>query len=207
MNEKTTSVKWLTLMFCFQVAALVLSVVDGLFTGDDWLRWISRAITVAVIVCLFYLGSKKRGYQLSAIFRAAGLGCTLANLLLSAIVFPNGTPAQWLSVWATVVSVLTLLLSWAAAFMEYRAHGQFVQAKDPRLAKGWMILLVIHLTFAVVSTALSYSVTLLQDTLKWDYAMLNSVGKGMQLCNHVLTLLYLWFLYRTIQNCKETEGA
>lgn len=203
MNKtKQQTVQWLQLLFFFQLASLVLTLLPRLelvlslnITGS-WLTWVKKILQLGIAVCLFLLPWR---YRPSAIAKAAGLLCTLLSLVLYRLITD-------VDLYLTVRNLLywgALLLALLAQFLEYRAHG----ATAPQTGRKWNYLFAGSLAVTLVTSA---AAALLQPVM--DEMVYNGITWGITLWNLIALLLtlavnvcYLIFLYQTVQAVKNQD--
>lgn len=195
--------KWLQLLMCLQVAHIAFSVISSLLTNDGWIAWVSRAITAAVIVCLFQMACAHGNYRKAAIFQVARLGCNLINPLVLSPLFVRlalkGTEnLDLLSAVSTVVSLAAMVCAVIADYLEYHAHADIAAQPDPRLSQNWRLLFICTLVLTALSTVVSFAAAPLFEMAVIDTATVIAINKVFRIAATLLELLYLWLLYRLL---------
>lgn len=211
MKEKFSASKLLAIILCLQLAAVAITVIDGLFYNDVWLGWIQRGITVAVIVCLFSLSREIRLYRWTAVLKAVALGFMLISILLSnnfaiyAFYEYLGITNEDLIVIGSVLYWMRMAATLPAIVLEHLSHGRIA----PAVRKGWIGLMIANLVWIVAGNAINQYAGAQFEAQRMSAETLLAIGEGFQVINLIIRLFYIWFLYRTFQivKSKEMENA
>ena len=208
MKEKFSASKWLAIVLCLQLAAVAITVIDGLFYNDAWLGWIQRGITVAVIVCFYRLSMENRLYRWTAVLKAVALGLMLIGWLLSNN-FVIYAFYEYLGMTVEVLFVISSVLYWMEVaatlpgnILEYLSHGKIA----PAVRKGWIVFMIASLAWIVAGSAINRIAMAQFDAQRISAEVLYAISDGFQVINLVFRMFYLWFLFKTYQAVrKRTE--
>ena len=204
MKEKVCASKLLAIVLCLQLASVVITVIDGLFSNDFWLGWIRHGITVAVIVCFFRLHTESRLYRWTAVLKAAALGLLLVEVLLSSgfALHGFGLTAEEVFPISSAVSWMRLVVNLPGLVLEYLSHGKIA----PAVRKRWIALTIADLVWIVAGNAISWYTVAQFEAQLMSAETLYAIGEGFHVVNLIIRLFYLWFLYRTMEAVKIKEA-
>lgn len=181
-------VKWLRILFYVHIASIVLSLISLLPIHNGFTTWISRAITAAVVICLFQLAPASDRYKKAAVFSAVSLGLNLAATLL-------------------LTSLLTLsasILSILATYQEYSGHSDMVARADPKLSRRWHSLFNWQIIVGVLTAVVSMVAVVALAALEMNTTAITAIVVGaLSLVSVVLSVLYLVYLNRMIKLFSE----
>ena len=204
MKEKICASKLLAIVLCLQLASVVITVIDGLFSNDFWLGWIRHGITVAVIVCFFRLHTESRLYRWTAALKAAALGLLLVEVLLSSgfVLHGFGLTAKEVFPISSAVYWMRLVVNLPGLVLEYLSHGKIA----PAVRKRWIALTIANLVWIVAGNAISWYTGAQFEAQLMSAETLYAIGEGFHVVNLIIRLFYLWFLYRTMEAVKIKEA-
>lgn len=198
-SESEVSTQWLWMLFFLYAASLIVWLLDFLFLPYDTANLLSTAISVSIIFGLFMLGSMGKRYRKAAIFRTISFCTTLMVSLVLTRIFLSlqrweitnqiGQIIQW-SVW-----VLLIL----GGYQEHYGHADLIAQKDSGLSKKWRFLFGYNLIMNLVGTGVSLALAYYYAKLNMSAGVANAISITIQIGSRVFTIIYLWYLYRTIR--------
>lgn len=178
-------VKWLQVLFYVHIAAIAVSLISYLPISADFTVWVSRAITLGVIISLFQLAPVNGRYKKAAIFNTVTLGLTLINSLL--------IPSAIFTLTASVFSLL-------AGYQEYSGHSDMVAETDPRLSRSWHSLFNWEIIVGVLTSLVSVVAVIALAALEMNATSITTIIVGiLQTVGLILQIIYLLYLNRMIR--------
>lgn len=201
--DKKEKMKWLGILLCFHVASFVVWLMGYLPLLHRLCEWGQILMTIGMVLCLFKISPIDRCYQLAAVLKAILLIRPVFYALLPDTALVSMVQWEYYGVVASVVGCAVLILSWAATYLEYRAHGGLTAERNLKLAQNWKMLFIGSLCFAVLGTAASWAAARLYGLLEMGIALVNVVHYGVQIGSRVFSVIYIYLLYKTIQLIKE----
>lgn len=195
--DRDVMAKWLKFLFTVQLVDLAVSVVvalvllvpaGGIGTLADW---VSRAVTLCVIVAMFRLSAANQRYRKAFI-----------AYLIAAI----GTIAESLSVdpgLALVFSLISLVGSIAglvAVYQEYYGHGEIAEsAGDSDLSRKWNSLFVWQIVVGLVISLVTVSSVMIGAAADAEMTKLVSIIVPIVMIPGILLqVIYLRYLKKTV---------
>ncbi len=179
-ENRNDTPKWLQYLLYVGVAALVNSLL-GIFGLSGLSRWIGLAVNAATIYLLLMLAGSNPRYKTAAIFYAVALvSGFISNAILGLVGSICGIVAQ---------------------YQEYDAHGELIQARDPKLADKWTGLFWLQFALSMVMVLLtSVLVAALVMATNLSEAVVAPIVTVIAAALGVgLHALYLCYLKRTIK--------
>lgn len=133
----TIIVKWIQVLFVCEIVRLALTVVSAIPGIPSFIGWISRAVSITVIVALFHLIVVNERYRKAAILYciSVGGGIVVSLLKISGLVL--------------VLSICAII----ASYQELNAHSEVTALKDTKLSARWHSLFYLEM-FAGIMVAL-----------------------------------------------------
>ena len=183
--ENNDMQKWLRVLMYTMIVSIVNSVLNYLpFIPAVVTTWVSRGITVVMVLCMFQLASASPRYRKAGILRVVEFVC---GLLVS------------IPVVGTVLVFTASVLFIIAVYQEYHAHGEAVADKDAVLARKWNRLFGWGV-IAVVLTAMGSSITTVLLTLSgWDVTRIAGIFNGLlSLPLLVIDVVYITYIKRML---------
>lgn len=115
--------KWLRVLMYISVVSLVNAAANYVpFIPAALTTWISRGVTIAMVICMFQLAPVNARYRKAGILRAVMLICTLITAFVHA---------------SSILTFTASILSIVAVYQEYNAHSELVSDQDAKLAGKW----------------------------------------------------------------------
>lgn len=135
-NSTEQVVKWLRVLSGLAMASLANSAVSLLpFVPTVLTSWISRAIILGMVVCMFRLPPANERYKKAAVMRAVMLLCTIITA------FVKGT---------AILTFAASILSILAVYQEYYGHSELIVEQDSQLSRKWHSLFTWSLLAGVL---------------------------------------------------------
>ena len=178
-------IKWLRVLMYIAITSLVNSLANYIpFVPADVTTWISRAIMVAMILCMFQLAPVNRRYKTAAILRAIWLGTLLVGTMLH--------------IPATLV-LGTSILSVIAVYHEYHGHSEVIEELDTDLSRKWNSLFIWSF-MAPLLLSLGSSLAMVTATfMNLDVAKITAITTGiMRVPQYIIDVVYLLYLKKMI---------
>lgn len=182
-------VKWLRNLFYIHIASTALSLISMLPIPDGWTVWVSRAISVAAIVCLFQLTPAQQRYKKAFLYRTV----TFVLVLIHDTRFGSLPLLSFLLLASSVCSII-------AQYQEYHGHGDLIREQDPKLADKWHSLFMWQVVFSVLITfAASFLAVLVSMLMGSGTDVASTIVMVITQClSLALEVVYLVYLNRTI---------
>lgn len=115
--------KWLRVLMYISVVSLINAAANFVpFIPAALTTWISRGVTIAMVICMFQLAPVNARYRKAGILRAVMLICTLITAFVHA---------------SSILTFTASILSIVAVYQEYNAHSELVSDQDAKLAGKW----------------------------------------------------------------------
>jgi hypothetical protein len=184
--------KWLRVLMYIAIVSLVNSIVNYVpFVPASVTTWISRAIMVAMIVCMFRLASANGRYKTAAILRAIWLGTLLLGTLLH---IPS------------VLVLSTSILSIIAVYQEYHGHSEVLAEKDTVLSAKWKGLFIWSIIAPLLLSIGSSAAMVISSFMNLDVAKVTAITTGiMRIPQYVIDVIYLLYLKKMLSIFENNE--
>ena len=137
-SHKDAIAKWVQVLLICHIAAFVALALGMIPVISTITGWISRAISVAMIVPLFNLSAINKRYRRATIFYGIAVGGDILTALLSITTF------------GTVFSICAVI----ATYQELNAHSEITAHKDEKLSGRWHSLFSWELCVAILTVFL-----------------------------------------------------
>lgn len=186
-NTPIIDVKWLRFLFYIGIASIAYSVISTAFTLN-WV-WLSLALSIANLVCLFALGSVNSRYRTSAILSI--VSCAAVLLV-------------YISEWLSILSLAGAVCSLVATYQQYKAHAELTGCKDAVLARKWEKLFGWQLLAGVLVAFSSVVMVIVGALAGGDVASLTLLVTWIiTILQIIVNSIYLLYLHRTIALFQE----
>lgn len=184
--------KWLRVLMYIAIVSLVNSIVNYVpFVPASVTTWISRAIMVAMIVCMFQLASANGRYKTAAILRAIWLGTLILGTLLH---LPS------------VLVLGTSILSIIAVYQEYHGHSEVLADKDTVLSAKWKGLFIWSFIAPLLLSIGSSVAMVISSFMNLDVAKVTAITTGiMRIPQYVIDVIYLLYLKKMLSIFENDE--
>lgn len=184
-GHKDLLIKWLTYLLYLHVASLVLAVINSVAGQGSFTQWISWAVSIGAIVCMYRLREVNPRYQKAALFQGISLGGSLLVTL-----------GGGLGLLGTVASVCGIV----ATYQEYHGHSELVAGTDERLSRQWSGLFLWSLVLGLISGFVSTAAVTIGVLAQADTALLTTLAVALVLlAGAVVEVLYLRYMNRTLR--------
>lgn len=177
--------KWLRVVMYIAIASLVNTLVGGLpFIPDGITAWISRGITVVMIISMIKLAPANDRYKKAGILRAVMLAFAIAIEVFD-------IPAMLI----LAVSILSIV----ADYQEYHGHSELIEDLDHSLSGKWTSLFMWSILAGIIvgftSTAAVVLVALAEmDTIKATTV----VAAILAIPQYIIVVLYILYLKKMV---------
>ena len=180
---KETVVKWLQLLFVCQIVSLVMTALGMVASIGSIIGWLSRAVSVAVIVALFKLAVANERYRKAAIFHSISVGGNIISAL-------TGT-----NILGIVFSVCSII----ASYQQLTAHAEITAPKNTKLAGKWTSLFYCQLVVGLLSGFVSSAGVVIAVLADIDPDSIVSAALiFISLINVTLGLFHVLYLKQTL---------
>lgn len=174
--------KWLRLLFYVHIASLVVSVITHIPIFATLAVWISRLLTVGVIVCLFRLAPANIRYRKAAVFRTVLFGCSVLTAF--------GLAASVFTFAGSICSLISI-------YQEYTGHSEMMNDLDAKLSGKWHTLFLWQIVVGVLSAFASMVATLFVVMLWMETTLAVVVNAGIiGVAGIIVEIIYLKYLNR-----------
>lgn len=190
------AVKWFRYLFYIHIGTIIisiLSVVPGLNTVTSW---ISRWVTVGIIVVLFRLTPVNGRYHKAAVLMCVSLGLLLFNTVMATVNALLGIASFFGSVLTLAASVCSII----ANYQEYYAHADMIKEQDSALARKWHSLFNWQIILGVLAGMVSAFAVMLAALLGMAVSLTTTaVLWATSVLTIILRIIYLRYLNRMLQ--------
>ena len=182
------------MLFYCQIAAIFITVINALTNLDSITRWLSKAISLAVIWSLFQLKAVNPRYRTAAI-------CDTVVWISGLLTAPINASNLGLS---GILLLVGSTCSWVAAYQEYHGHSEIAAQWDAKLTKKWSNLFVWEIVSGLAVSLLSTVVTTVlaiaeaPSKLPTTITIVLSTVIGL-----AMNLLYLLYMKQTLKLLEE----
>ncbi len=204
--------KWLRLILVFSIADLSINLITPNSSAYNWVTWVHYGISAASMYCFFHLMKEHRFYSFTVTCLIIELVMKIASRLATTVflddllkLFPGQELITVISAVTMPLSVIRLIAAFLGYIFELSAHSALVAPFDEKLARNWKQLFFWNLGAGVLTSAVSYLLTYLHQTLSWDYSVYQKIIPLVNLPVTVITIVYMLYLWRTIQKIEVKE--
>jgi hypothetical protein len=207
------SKKWLRLILVFTIAQLALSYIIPNNSEHSWRVWVSYAWDAAILYCFFHLMKHNKFYSFAVtcmiiklvtqVFSQLAVTVFLEDLIQ---LFHSINPEydeyssySYLSVITTPLSVLGTIAGFLGYLFELWGHSDLAAPFDGKLAKQWKQLFLLNFGAGMLVSALSYLFYFLYNAAVLDLSTYQMVYPLVNLPTIAINILYMLYLWRTIQ--------
>lgn len=139
-SHKVIIVKWIRVLLVCQIIVLCRKILGNVaFLGfpGSINTWISRMISVVMMISLFQMQAVNERYRKAALFYGISLVCGIAILLVDRVPVP--------------LVLCSSVVSYIASFHEFNAHSEITAHKDVKLSKKWCSLFYLDLCVGLLA--------------------------------------------------------
>lgn len=209
---KENTAKYLRLLLIYSIISLTLSVMRNVIHFSSWYTWVKEILSAGMAFCLFSLRKEHKCYRWAAIVMIIDLAATLLIRLVGTnsvmMLFYHTFGKQGYDILRAAMSVFNvvmLIAGIAAPILEYLGHSNLAKSKDSRFAKRWHYFFVGHFGIYVFTYALSYVFANMIESGTLTITMYEHIYPIFTLLNIGVRLIYMVYLYRTIQLISKRE--
>lgn len=184
MNEHTDTVKWLKYLLYVGIAALASTVLAAIPLLNGLSGWVSLPISAATVFLMYKLQPANERYFKAAIFGAVPLIISILGRL-----------------GISFLPLLGAICGLVAQYQEFAAHGELIQARDPKLAGKWSSLFWLQFAVTIISTLLGSvfaAVLVASGSMDMETATAMIVV-AVAIVTLLLEVLYLVYLKKAIR--------
>lgn len=179
---KDVIVKWVHILFLCQIVNLFTTVLGAIAAIGSIAGWLSRIVTIAIIIALFNLSVVNERYRKAALFYGISVGGGILLELLNKNVF------------VMVLSICSIV----ASYHELNAHSEITASKDTKLSARWHSLFYLDMFAGIMVGVLSIIPMIIAAFAGVDTDLLISIFSiVLVLINIVLEMLHVVYLKKT----------
>jgi len=187
-SHKDVIVKWVQILFICQVANLFAAALGAVAAISSILGWISRIITIAIIVSLFNLSAVNERYRKAALF----YGISVGGGILSAVLNNN--------MFGMVLSICSIV----ATYHELNAHSEITAPKNAKLSKKWHSLFYYQMVVGLISGFITSAGVVIAVLAEMDPDAIVSVALiFVALLGVIVNLFHVMYLKQTLSLYRE----
>ena len=184
-DQKPIITKWIYILFICNIVNMIVTALNAIPAISGLTAWISRGITVVMIVALFNLAAVNERYRKAAFFSAVVVGGGIAVVVL----------ALKVNLFTMVISICALI----ANYQELNAHSELVAPKDAKLSRRWHSLFYWELAVGLITGFLSSAAVVIAVLADVDAEMITTVTVAvLGAINIILGLFRIVYLKQTI---------
>lgn len=206
MRDVLDSKKWLRLILVFSIAQLALTYIIPNNSDHSWRVWVFYAWDAAIVYCFFHLMKQNKFYGFAVICMIVELVTQVAGQLLTTVflqdilkMFPGKELGTVLSVITMPLSIIMMIAAFLGYLFELWGHSDLAAPFDVRLAKQWKQLFFLDLGAGVLATVLNYLFYFLYNAAVLNLSAYQMFYPLVNLPNIAINILYMLYLWRTIQ--------
>lgn len=182
-THKDIITKWVQVLFICHIATFVASALGMIPAINTIAGWLSRAISIAIIIPLYKLSGVNERYRKASIFYGIAVGGGILTTLLNMTMF------------AMVLSICSII----ANYHELNAHSEITAHKDEKLSKRWHSLFYWELCVGILAAFLGMIPIMIAVFAGADSDAIIQIGT---ICGIVITLfldaLRILYLKKTL---------
>lgn len=187
-DQKPIIAKWMYVLFICNIASMIVTALNVISAISGVTGWVTRGISVVMIVALFNLTVANERYRKAAIFSAIVVGGGIAVAVLK------------MNLFTMVISICAII----ANYQELHAHSELVASKDVKLSNRWRSLFGYELVVGIISGVFSSAAVVIAVLADVDAEMITSVTVAVfALINLVIGLFRVMYLKQTLGLYRE----
>lgn len=182
-SHKDIIAKGLNTLFVCQIASLAVTALGIITPIASIVGWVSRIISIIVIVALFKLAAVHERYRKAAIFHSISVGGGIVSALIN------------MNILGIALSVCSII----ASYQQLTAHAEITAPKSPRLSGKWRSLFYCQLVIGLISGFVSSAgvvIAVLADVNPDSIVSVTLIF--ITLVNIVLGLFHIMYLKLTL---------
>ena len=182
-SHKEVIAKWIRILFACQIVKILTATLNASAAIGNIAGWLSRIVTIAIIIALFNLSVVNERYCKAALFYGISVGGGILLALLNKNVF------------VMVLSICSIV----ASYHELNAHSEITASKDAKLSARWHSLFYLDMFAGIMVGVLSIVPMIIAAFAGVDTDLLISIFSiVLALINIVLEMLHVVYLKKTV---------
>jgi len=182
-SHKEVIAKWIRILFACQIVKILTATLNASAAIGNIAGWLSRIVTIAIIIALFNLSVVNERYRKAALFYGISVGGGILLALLNKNVF------------VMVLSICSIV----ASYHELNAHSEITASKDAKLSARWHSLFYLDMFAGIMVGVLSIIPMIIAAFAGVDTDLLISIFSiVLVLINIVLEMLHVVYLKKTL---------
>lgn len=187
-SHKEVIAKWIRILFACQIVRILTATLDASAAIGNIAGWLSRIVTIAIIIALFNLSVVNERYRKAALFYGISVGGGILSALLNKNVF------------VMVLSISSIV----ASYQELNAHSEITASKDAKLSARWHSLFYLDMFAGIMIGVVSIIPMIIAAFAGVDTNLLISIFSiVLALINIVLGLLHVVYLKKTLVSYRD----
>ena len=187
-SHKEVIAKWIRILFACQIVKILTATLNASAAIGNIAGWLSRIVTIAIIIALFNLSVVNERYRKAALFYGISVGGGILLALLNKNVF------------VMVLSICSIV----ASYHELNAHSEITASKDAKLSARWHSLFYLDMFAGIMVGVLSIIPMIIAAFAGVDTDLLISIFSiVLVLINIVLEMLHVLYLKKTLVSYRD----
>lgn len=187
-SHKEVIAKWIRILFACQIVKILTAILNASAAIGNIAGWLSRIVTIAIIIALFNLSVVNERYRKAALFYGISVGGGILLALLNKNVF------------VMVLSICSIV----ASYHELNAHSEITASKDAKLSARWHSLFYLYMFAGIMVGVLSIIPMIIAAFAGVDTDLLISIFSiVLVLINIVLEMLHVVYLKKTLVSYRD----
>lgn len=187
-SHKEVIAKWIRILFACQIVKILTATLNASAAIGNIAGWLSRIVTIAIIIALFNLSVVNERYRKAALFYGISVGGGILLALLNKSVF------------VMVLSICSIV----ASYHELNAHSEITASKDAKLSARWHSLFYLDMFAGIMVGVLSIIPMIIAAFAGVDTDLLISIFSiVLALINIVLEMLHVVYLKKTLVSYRD----
>lgn len=187
-SHKKVIAKWIRILFACQIVKILTATLNASAAIGNIAGWLSRIVTIAIIIALFNLSVVNERYRKAALFYGISVGGGILLALLNKNVF------------VMVLSICSIV----ASYHELNAHSEITASKDAKLSARWHSLFYLDMFAGIMVGVLSIIPMIIAAFAGVDTDLLISIFSiVLALLNIVLEMLHVVYLKKTLVSYRD----
>ena len=187
-SHKEVIAKWIRILFACQIVKILTATLNASAAIGNIAGWLSRIVTIAIIIALFNLSVVNERYRKAALFYGISVGGGILLALLNKNVF------------VMVLSICSIV----ASYHELNAHSEITASKDAKLSARWHSLFYLDMFAGIMVGVLSIIPMIIAAFAGVDTDLLISIFSiVLVLINIALEMLHVVYLKKTLVSYRD----
>ena len=187
-SHKEVIAKWIRILFACQIVKILTATLNASAAIGNIAGWLSRIVTIVIIIALFNLSVVNERYRKAALFYGISVGGGILLALLNKNVF------------VMVLSICSIV----ASYHELNAHSEITASKDAKLSARWHSLFYLDMFAGIMVGVLSIIPMIIAAFAGVDTDLLISIFSiVLVLINIVLEMLHVVYLKKTLVSYRD----